>query len=453
MPRSETATELVYESVYVSPTRDSFKLSFRIDGDPYVRTFSWREPLVQISLETIESVAFHLGLFVLMDYDQQHMPDRVIIRAGQMTREQIEFYIKVRNLYARQHLFEKRAPMDILSRDISATGPRRGCDSRSLASDKFIIGFGAGKESTFLSLMTRRHGLSPLWLMRTRDQHLVPMTSTMNSAGIAELGIVVHDDVEQFYRNPFIDDDAYYSRTHTGISMFVFLMILFALEHDISYVGLGNEKGAEDPYGVWDGKVVNHQFDKTRAYRLLLQSYIGDHVAENIRLFSPLEGVYEYQLSRSMKTFEAREFADITSCNYATPESRWCCQCPKCAWTFSLLSLAFGQDRARSIVGADLFQRVGLFRDVLDPNIRKPFECVGERPEIWLVLHDCIEQGQTGSVLDYFSGHHRPDFARYVDQYRMRYTAVYPNDALPGFLQPMLADIGRPWSFIRRTRI
>jgi hypothetical protein len=444
MPRPEPATELVYESVSVSHTRDSFKLSYRIDGDPYVRTFSWREPLVRLSLQTIESVAFHLGLFILMDYDQQHMPGRVIIRAGHMTEEQIEFYIKIRNLYARQHLFEKRAPLDTLTRDISTMGPRREYDSRPLASDTFIIGFGAGKESTFLSLMTRRHGLSPLWFMRTRDQHLVPMTSTMNSVGIGERGIAVHDDVKQFYRNPFIHDDPYYSRTHTGISVFVFLMTLFALEHKISYVGLGNEKGAEDPYGVWDGEVVNHQFDITRAYRLLLQSYIGNYVAENIRLFSPLEGVFEYQLALSMKTFEAREFADITSCNYATPESRWCGQCPKCAWTFSLLSLAFGQHQARHIVGTDLFQRLDVFRNMLDPNIRKPFECVGERPEIWLVLHDCIEQGQTGPVLDYFSEHLRSDFARFVDQYRMRYTTVYPNDALPGFLQSMLADISRP---------
>lgn len=82
----------------------------------------------------------------------------------------------------------------------------------------------------------------------------------------------------------------------------------------------------------------------------------------------------------------------------------------------------------------NLFNDVSIYLDILNPNLRKPFACLGERPEVWLVLYDCLQAGQRGKVLQFLKKEYLPNFEKYLNIYREKYEKEYPNPALPKIL-------------------
>jgi len=425
---------LTFSDIEISETRDTFSLNFLIDKKKIRRTFTTSIPIKHVPLKHIKNIIFHLGLFLLMDYDQQLVPKKIVIKAGKLNQDQKEFYIKVRNLYARQHLFEKRAPLDILTNEVESSGEKFTCSREELNKKKIIASFGGGKESMLFKYLFERKKIQPLWFIRTREIFKKTLNSIATASDLGEY-ISVHDgdDLSQ-YKNTGLNEPQY-TRTRTVITVYVICMLLFALERKYGNICLGNEKSATDPYCVWDGKIVNHQFDKAAGYRKILNDYLRKYVVSEINLFSIFEGVYEYKIAQMIKKFKAKDFYNMTSCNECTDKMKWCHKCSKCAWTFAILSYAFGQKEATKIVGKNLFDDVNIYLEILNPNLRKPFDCLGERPEVWLVLHNCLQAGQRGKVLQFFKKEYLPDFERYLDIYREKYNKEYPNPALPKILQ------------------
>jgi len=424
---------LIFSNINISKNCDKFSLTFFLDKKKILRTFTTSIPIKHVPLKHVKNIIFHLGLFLLMDYDQQLAPKKIIIKTGKLSQEQKEFYIKVRNLYAGQHLFEKRAPLSILTNDIESSGEKFVCSHEKLNKQKIIASFGGGKESMLFKLLFKQKKIQPLWFIRTREV----FKKTLNSiASISDLGeyVSIHDgdDMSQ-YENTGLEESQY-TRTRTVITVYIICMLLFALEKKYGNICLGNEKSASDPYCVWDGEIINHQFDKAADYRKMLNDYLRKYVVSEINLFSIFEGIYEYKIAQMIKRFRAKDFYSMTSCNHCTDKKKWCHKCSKCAWTFAILSFAFGQKEATKIVGKNLFKNVSIYREILNPNFRKPFDCLGERPEVWLILYDCLQAEQKGEVLQFFQKEYLPDFKRYLDIYRERYEKEYPNPALPKIL-------------------
>lgn len=429
---------LVFNNITISETRDKFSLTFFVSGKTVVRTFTTSIPIKHVPVKHIKNIIFHLGLFLLIDYDQRLIPKKIVINAGKLNEEQKEFYIKVRNLYARQHFFEKRAPLSILSNHIESNGEKFTCSREKLNEERIIASFGGGKESMLFRLLFQEKNIKPLWFIRTRKQFKQTLNLIATSSDLGEY-VSVHDDEDMSQYEDTGLDQPQYSRTLTVISVYVMCMLLLALEKKYANICLGNEKSSSDPHCVWDGEIVNHQFDKSADYRKMLNDYLQKYVVAEINVFSIFEGIYEYKIAQLIKKFKAKDFYDMTSCNHCTNEMNWCHKCPKCAWTFAILSYAFGQKEAVKIVGKNLFNNVGIYLDILNPNIRKPFDCIGERPEIWLVLYHCLQQGQQGEVLQYFQKEYLPHMSEYINVYQKRYEKEYPNPALPKVLRNIFA--------------
>ena len=422
---------LKFSAVEVFDKGREFRLVFSADGKDLTRTFTSNVALENTPYPVVENVLFHAGLFCLMDYDQLLVPERVEIAAGKLDEQQLAFYKNVRNQYARQLFFERRMPLSLLTNNIATTEKTFPVFTHQLDESKMIGAYGGGKESTLYRLLLRRHGVEPLWFLRTREK----FRHTLQ--GIAVQNHLTHyahvnEDID-LYSNGYADK-SYHSRTNTGISLYIMMMTLFALEHGYGQICLGNEKSAEDPYCLWDGLIVNHQFDKTAMYREQIGRYINRYIAPELNLFSIFEGLYEYKLVQLMRQFPAESFRHISSCNYMTNDKPWCHLCPKCAWTFAILSYAFGHEHAIATVGKDLFQEPQRYEEILNPNLRKPFECVGERPEIWLILDDCRKAGQRGPLLDYVAKHYLDGLAGTLEHYRIKYEQIYANPKMPSWL-------------------
>ncbi len=419
-------SKLIFNSIKISKNKNELILEFFYEGKKIKKIYRLSEK-INVNNKTIKNVVFNIGLMNLIDFDQIVIPDEVHINAGKLTKYAKEFYFYVRDNYARQSFFERKMPLSKLTRKIYSKGPKYGIYKGLLNKKQVVCSFGGGKESLLYFYLFKKWNIKGCWFYRDKATNVKIKKSIMDSLDTKDYIRVAERTVGDIQLPP--------SRTHTGISIFIFLMVLIALHKKYSYICMGNERSANDPYCIWDGKVVNHQFDKAIPYRLKINEYIKKYIAPEINFFSIFEGLYEFKLAQLIPIIDTKSLMLMTSCNKGTDRKKWCCKCPKCAWGFAILSYALGKDKAIKIVGEDIFNDVWLFKEMLDPKIRKPFECLGERTEIWLILSKCIEKKQKGKVLDYFRRHYLDEIRNLLPEYEKKYTKVYPNPTIPDFIK------------------
>ena len=110
------------------------------------------------------------------------------------------------------------------------------------------------------------------------------------------------------------------------------------------------------------------------------------------------EEVYSIGAVHQLSLWNKNILNDLTSCNEAqwSPEDiRWCCNCPKCAFSYALIEAVTDSRFATQVVGKDLFNLTKLeniWKRLFDPNSEKPFECVGEKRETLMALVKCKKQ-------------------------------------------------------------
>ena len=164
-------------------------------------------------------------------------------------------------------------------------------------------------------------------------------------------------------------------------------MVIAALRNSRDIV-VSNESSASDPNFIYKGIPINHQYSKSLEFEKDFQNYISHRVGDSIRYYSLLRPFSELQIA-SMFADHFDKYHDVfSSCNRAfiqTSDSMsWCGQCPKCAFTFLVLTPFISRDKLELIWGKNL---------LLDPHLEttyqqllgivgdKPLECVGEVKE------------------------------------------------------------------------
>ena len=84
------------------------------------------------------------------------------------------------------------------------------------------------------------------------------------------------------------------------------------------------------------------------------------------------------------------------SCNVGskTEPWRWCCNCPKCLFVYTILSPFLYKEKLIDIFGEDLFEKEELlntFIELCGYGEIKPFECVGTYAEVKFAITKTIE--------------------------------------------------------------
>jgi UDP-N-acetyl-alpha-D-muramoyl-L-alanyl-L-glutamate epimerase len=151
-------------------------------------------------------------------------------------------------------------------------------------------------------------------------------------------------------------------------------------------VVLSNERSANEATLEKDGIAVNHQFSKTSAAEAEIAHYVREHISPTLDYFSlqrPLSELHIAQLFGKASRYDAA----FTSCNRAfrlraeVPSERWCCDCPKCRFTFLMLATTLPYERMIAIFGKNLLneesQLTG-YEELTGLSGHKPWECVGE---------------------------------------------------------------------------
>lgn len=177
---------------------------------------------------------------------------------------------------------------------------------------------------------------------------------------------------------------------HTPFSaMLAFYTLLLGFATDSKYIALSNESSANEPT-VPDTE-VNHQYSKSIAFENDFRSYVDEYISSEIQYFSFLRPLNELQIAR----FFSRNkdyYKVFKSCNVGSKTDTWCGKCPKCLFTYIIMSPFIPQDELTSIFEKNLLEDKDLLPILKQLNGEvevKPFECVGTVEEVNACLEYC----------------------------------------------------------------
>ena len=268
-----------------------------------------------------------------------------------------------------------------------------------LVKDSYLLAVSGGKESTFAFE----------WMQRA---NLTTETFTLHHAG----GILgdnwqkkfpVFDRIKkrshlwEILVHPREDPTEYFGyqgvRNDPTITNALFVMMIIAAQQGHKFLVLANDKSSNESNATHEGRSVNHQSAKGNAYIERFNDFL-ERKGLPFRYVSICEEVYSIGTVHQLSLWNKSVLKDLTCCNeaqWAPDSSRWCCSCPKCAFSYALIEAVTERDFAISVVGEDLFsvkKLDKLWTRLFDPSAEKPFECVGEKRETLMALVKCKKQ-------------------------------------------------------------
>ena len=173
-------------------------------------------------------------------------------------------------------------------------------------------------------------------------------------------------------------------------------LIQAILNHDnIVLTSIGQE--GNEPHAMLGDLPVNHQWSKTWPAEQKFAEYVHRYISPDYQVGSPLRGFTELAIAEQFveKCWDkyGHSFSSCNQANYQqnsdNTQLAWCGYCAKCANSYLLFAPFLPPAKLQEIFnGQDLFADAGLaddFKGLLGvDNIIKPFECVGEIPELRL---------------------------------------------------------------------
>ncbi len=186
-------------------------------------------------------------------------------------------------------------------------------------------------------------------------------------------------------------------RNDPTITNALFIMMIIAMQQGHRFLVLANDKSSNESNATYQGREVNHQSAKGAAYIERFNNFLK-RKGLPFSYVSICEEVYSIGTVHQLSLWNKNILNELTSCNEAqwSPEDiRWCCNCPKCAFSYALIEAVTDSRFATQAVGKDLFNLTKLediWKRLFDANSEKPFECVGEKRETLMALVKCKKQ-------------------------------------------------------------
>lgn len=404
-----------YDFSQVSITSEGVILSFQFTlSDDYVfrpvTVFPWntlyfsRERLLtEESRRIMDELAFHIGMVELVSYWKAACPPTVVIPPGKLSIQGIEFWKKLYFNGLGEFFYTNSisvGPDEFMKFDAEFREPYEAMGLT--LQERPLIPVGGGKDSAVTA------GLAEEWKIPWIPFAINPSKATQDvilAAGKSDAEAVtalrgIDPLLLRLNSEGFLNG-------HTPFSAAVAFYGLFAAflcgSGDII---LSNESSANE--ATVPGTHVNHQYSKTFAFEMDFRQYTRDFISPDFNYFSLLRPLTELQIARLF--CHHPEFFDVfRSCNAGSKSGEWCGKCPKCLFTWIILSPFIRQEALRRIFGRDLLTDPSL-RPILEELCGaapvKPFECVGTTDEVnlamsWLLRR--IPPGERPDLLKHYA--------------------------------------------------
>ncbi len=405
---------IVYDSFDVRLDGDILSVSYRfIQSDKIVYTpvikFYGCLNLTSARIEILKNIFFNLGMIELISYYKACCSPLIVINCGGLDEFQKSFWKKM--FFNGLGEFFYRNGIKINEEDffnIECEDDIRFPPDETVLSESCIIPVGGGKDSVVTLEILKDTDAIPFILN--------PIPASERSVKTAGYKYFIRAERKidpvllEMNRKGFLNG-------HTPFSaLLAFVSAATALIHGKKHIVLSNEGSANEGNAVLGKINVNHQYSKTFEAECDIRNYFKKYISKELNYFSILRPLNELKIASIFSGFK-EHFRSFRSCNVGGREDKWCAKCPKCLFTYIILSPFINAKDMKCIFGSDLYHDTTLedtFFQLTGLDGIKPFECVGTYEEIRAAVEKVIE------ISD------KTDLPYLLSQYRQRQGSTDP---------------------------
>lgn len=386
------------------------RLHYQLDDWDFVERLTLPEGEWQpVDPALLDRALFHLHLIGGISYYKSYCPKEIRIESGVLSELEADFWNKLYTQGLGEFFYENdidfrgliRFPFDANAtpHSIEAALPQRS-----------LVPLGGGKDSIVACELLEKGG---------HDFELFNLSGHQVAREVAEVMGKPLMEVHRTLSETLFElnvQGAY--NGHIPITAYVsFLSVLIALLYGYDSVVFANEASAN--YGNVElyGVIVNHQYSKSFEFEEDLQGYLQQFLTPSVKVFSLLRPWYELKIAERYAELPEYHFV-ASSCNRnfkihgEKPSTRWCGECPKCAFVFTMLAPFMDKARLEEVFGKNLFAEeslLPLFEELMGEKDFKPFECVGTPDEMRQAMQWVRDRGDYAGdpVVERFSS--KPD--------------------------------------------
>jgi hypothetical protein len=364
-------------------------------------------------LNGVNNLVFNLGLIELLSYWKAICSPEIIIEAGNLNKEQINWWKDLINRGMGQFFYENRINFR-KPHFIKITSSSSKCVQKSAIAknwtnfidkknkkNRVLVPIGGGKDSTVTLEILKKHFQIKCFSLNSNEaaQKIIKIGDCKNP-------IIVKREIDkrllELNRKGFLNG-------HTPFSAYLaFLSSLLAAIFDTKYIAFSNERSSNEGNVKYLGRIINHQYSKSFDSEQKFRKYSKKYLAKDVEYFSFLRPLYEIQIAKLFSKYP-KYFNIFLSCNEAfktysgikKPSGKWCGRCPKCLFVFMVLYPFIDKDKLIKIFGENLFDPEGklsasygarkkmlaLMLELIGERKFKPFECVGTKKESLVALY------------------------------------------------------------------
>lgn len=387
-------TFFVYEGYSITDSNESLKVVYDFNlADQY-----YFHPTMEfvkgkylsngLTDEEIQNFVFHIGMVELISYWKAACPPNIIIKPFCLDEYQIDWWKKVYFHGLGEFFYLNNIStnqQDFVNIECSNEAEvEKG--SFELDSNKVLIPIGGGKDSVVtLELLKNSFESIPL-ILNPRKASLESISSAgYDKEDFIQIKRSIHPNLLELNDRGFLNG-------HTPFSaLLAFTSVFAAALSGSKYIALSNESSANEPTDKETG--VNHQYSKSIEFEKDFRVYVDKYICKDIKYFSFLRPLSEYTIAKLFSKYP-EHFTSFKSCNVGSKTDTWCGNCPKCLFTYIILSPFIDIETLIDIFGKDLFDDKALlrhFNDLIGQSEVKPFECVGTIDEVNLAVRKVIE--------------------------------------------------------------
>lgn len=371
----EIKSSLKVEYLFNCSDKHYYKPSFEL-------TFNKLEE-IKINFSEIENLLFHIGMVELVSYWKATCSPQIIIKPFALSQQQCDWWRKIYFNGLGEFFY-----LNGIETTINDFVRLESVSSKILTKQLFdlneatIVPIGGGKDSAVTIDILKDAGVEVRpFIVNTR----AACSETIFNAGISQDKVVhvnrkLDPTLLEHNKNGYLNG-------HTPFSaLLAFMASLSAIMTGCKHIALSNESSASEP--TVKNTEINHQYSKSFDFEQDFRNYLNEYITGSLNYFSFLRPISELQIAR---LFAQRKqfYAVFKSCNAGSKTNTWCGSCPKCLFTFIILSPFIEMNELVKIFGKNLLDDPMLDNylcELIGISEVKPFECVGTTDEVLVCL-------------------------------------------------------------------
>ncbi len=334
----------------------------------------------KVSKKLLNNVLFNLHLALGLSYYKAYCPPHIIINSGKITLDQANFW---NQLYQKGlGEFSYKNQLD-LNNWINFPVDHKAASNpiNTNLRDRSLSLIGGGKDSCLAAEILKSQN-EQFSLFSLGDSPVQKNTSQI----INRPRIIINRTID--HKLFKLNNSGAYNGHVPISSIYAFSAVWAAILYDYKYIVLANEQSANFGNLNYLGQQINHQYSKSFEFELNLANYINEFITPELKYFSLLRRYSELRIIAEFSK-SSKYFSTFSSCNRnfrinEKAKSNWCGECPKCAFSFNLLSAFIPLKKLTQIFGKNLYEDknlLPLFLELWGQKNFKPFDCVGEPQE------------------------------------------------------------------------